>query len=179
VPPTSNDWREWVVVILACLRTYIQDQMEWLRAGKQLWHHLLCECTTDYTNCSYPGCQNARAVLRHRVACQVCWQCVLYLCVCAPCACLYSSCKKQSLLTSLKACWKMQWFISMNIVRSSPIMVWLIDVINSSCGAHHTWINLTVIWWSALNYHRAINVWTVCKILEGRLCFKIWGTLHA
>ena len=47
--------------------------MEWLLEAKRLWHHLLSECETASVECGYPGCQNARAILRHHIACQV-WQ---------------------------------------------------------------------------------------------------------
>ncbi|KAF5826290.1 hypothetical protein DUNSADRAFT_3744 [Dunaliella salina] len=49
---------------------FTQEQANWLPLGKQLWQHLLADCPSMDPSCAYPGCQNARAVLRHRVACQ-------------------------------------------------------------------------------------------------------------
>lgn len=52
------------------LHAHKQAYLEWLQTGKQLWLHMLmdCPCTGD---CAVPGCQNARAVLQHRLTCQV------------------------------------------------------------------------------------------------------------
>ena len=57
--------------LLRSIVLYFQDQMEWLREAKRLWHHLIFECETASMECGYPGCQNARAILRHHIACQV------------------------------------------------------------------------------------------------------------